>query len=144
MGCLGSMVRLIRQFGLGTMLSSKWGYELAFQPWWKQQDGPRTCIAHWLGTWNRQGHVLNSLARQGHWFHSADAKSHRLCSLFKCHCKQGYWKGYSASCVLWLGSLIAQAGNCIQQWTGLQISFPAQSEQEDQFQGQEGSLWSGF
>ena len=31
-GCLGSLVRLSRQLGLGTILSGKWGYELASMP----------------------------------------------------------------------------------------------------------------
>lgn len=38
-----------------------------------------------------------------------------LCSLFKCHCKQGCWMGCVASHVLSLGSLVRWAEGCLQQ-----------------------------
>ena len=87
-------------------------------------------MAHCLGTKIRQDCALNFLARQSHLFCSADGLSHGLCSLFKYPNVQGCWMGYTAYHVLWFGSLVGQAEGCIQQWTGLQISFPAWAKLE--------------
>ena len=79
-----------------------------------------TCVAHCLGTQIRQTFAVTW---QRPWLCSVDGESHRICCLFKCHCKQSGWMGYAASCMLWLGSLVWQAEGYIQQWVGLQISF---------------------
>ena len=44
--------------------------------------------------------------------------------LSECHWKEGYRMGYTASCLLWLGSLAGQAEDCIQQWVGLGVRVP--------------------
>lgn len=43
--------------------------------------------------------------------------------------------GHIASCVLWLGFLVRWAEGCIQQWLGLQITFPAHAELENWLKG---------
>ena len=50
---------------------------------------------------------------------SEDGESHRLCSLFKCQCKQGYEIVCTAPHMLWLGTLVKWAEGCIQQWVEL-------------------------
>ena len=131
-GCrMGSMIPwilwlgLLRWLELCTIFTSRWGCDLASLPWHGIQMGPRTWMVLCLGTQIRQEFGLNSLVRWCHQFCSADGESHGLCSLFRCHCKQGCWMGCVASHVLWLRSLVGQAGGCVQPWVGLQISFPA-------------------
>lgn len=72
-------------------------------------------------------------ATWGHQFCSIDRENHGLFSLLKCHCKQGYWMGYIASHVLWLGCLVEKAKGCIQQWVWLWISFPNWAQWDNKF-----------
>lgn len=83
--CPGSLIRVTRWSGLGSILRSRQGYKLAFLPWWASGIGRRACVTHSLGTEISQDYA-DSMARQGHWFCSADGESHGMCSLSKCHC----------------------------------------------------------
>lgn len=73
--------------------------------------------------------ALNSLVRWGHWFCSTYGESHRLCFLFKCHCKQVFWMEYAACYVLWFGCLVWRAEDCIQQWLGYELLSLPREEQ---------------
>lgn len=65
-------------------------------------------MTHSLGTQIRQDCALDSLARQGCWFCSADGESDEMCPLSTCCWKQGCWVGSTASSVLWLGPQVGQ------------------------------------
>lgn len=81
LGSLDSLVRLTTWSGLGTLLSSRWGWELASLPGGTMRWDPNQARMHL--------------------FCSANRKSHSLCFLFQCHYKQGCLMGYTVSCVLW-------------------------------------------
>ena len=103
--------------------------------------GFRVCTAHCLGAQIRKDCPLNSLVKWGHWICSAERQRQGLWSPFQCYGKQVFWMGYAASHVLWLGSLFGWPEGCIQQKTGLRISFPAQLQQENQLQCWKHSLF---
>lgn len=69
---------LTRWSGLGNILGSRWGYELASLLLRGSRMGPRRCIACHLGTRTRQDCVLDSLVRQCYYFSSVDGERHRL------------------------------------------------------------------
>lgn len=98
-GCLDSLVELARWSGLGTIFSSRWGYEWVSMPWplwlivWGLESGKSV---HWI-PWSGETTIC-----------PADGESHGLCSLFRCHCESSFWMGSAAPCVLWLGSLVGQ------------------------------------
>lgn len=85
--------------------------------------------------------ILNSLARQGYWFCSADRESHRLLSVQE-PLHKGLSDGlHSFPCAL--SSLVGGVEGSIQQWEVLPVSFPASAKKENQLQCQKGSLWTG-
>ena len=89
--------------------------------------GPRTYLRvfkdHCLGTQIWWEYILNYLEGGVTSFAPQMDKSHRLCSLLKCHCKQGHWMGYTDSHVLSLDYLVGRTNGYIQQCMGLGISF---------------------
>lgn len=55
-----------------------------------------------------------------------------MLSLFQCHCLQGYWMGYTASCVLWFGFIVNHAEGCIHSEQGCKLfPLPLQSRKTD-------------
>lgn len=55
----------------------------------------------------------------------AGRQSFWLSFMLTCYCKQHYRMGYTASQVLWLGLLVREAIDYIQQWVELCVSFLA-------------------
>lgn len=108
---------------LGTIFRGRWGYELASLLWRSSRMQPRPCTAYCLLILIRQDCALKSLARQDQQFCYTNGKSHRLCSIFKYHCKQGCWMHCIAYHMLWLGFLVGWPESYIEQWQGYKLVF---------------------
>lgn len=126
---------------LCTIFSSKWNYELISVLIGHRTD-PRVCKDHCLGTQIWQECILNYLQDGTTGFAPQMGESHGLCYMLKCHCKQGFWMGYTASHVLSLGCLVARANDYIQQCMGLWISFPTWAQWDNSFMAEK--VLSGF
>ena len=137
------LVRLTKQSELDTILSSVWGIQINFSALAGQQGGPQSLHNLFLGNMNWARLCTEFPGHMRPLVYSAEGESHRLWSLFKCHCKWGCWMNYTASHVFCLGFLVGWAEGCIQQWGRLWISFPAQeSMRTDSKSGKAFHLWS--
>lgn len=132
-GFVGQVSQTVR---ITTILRNRHGYELVSLIGQSSRTGAKASIACCLGTQIRQD-CAPSLARWSHQLCSADGQSHRLCSQLMCHRKQGCRMGYLASPVRFLGQV---GRGCIQQGSGLQVSFPVQVELLQRPQGWQGSF----
>lgn len=133
--CSGSLISVTRWSGLGTILRSRWGYELAFLPWWVSGIGPRAYVTHSLGTQISQDCVLIPWPDRATGFalQLGKAMGCALCpNVTVSRTAENTGMGCTASSVLWLGSQVRQGKAVfISEWGCKLVFLSRQSGKTD-------------